>query len=146
MKSQTVPFRLVAITTEDFSTVKSNFQSDDINIGINLAVDVQVNAADYIVAMATRFEFHQNTQPILTLESICHFQVDDKYWPQFVKDESLVIPANLLTHFLVLAVGTARGIIHAKRPMWLQGLILPTLDVSKLIIEDRIFALNGEEE
>lgn len=140
-----VPFRLVGITTEEFSSFKSNFDPNDSQLGINMSMDIKVKPADKIVGMFTRFEFSQNENPIMILESACHFNIEDTHWGQMINGAKLIFSSELLTHFLVLSVGTARGILHANQPQWLPGIVLPTFDVSQFITEDGVFELEDDK-
>ena len=56
-----------------------------------------------------------------------------------------MIPQEVLTHLLVLTVGTSRGIVHAKKPDWLTNLVLPTINVSAVVTEDMIFELAPDD-
>lgn len=70
------------------------------------------------------------------LEAACHFQLDKIFWDASTDNKLLVLPKGFTTHLLMLSVGTARGIVHAKKPDWLPNLLLPTIDVSAIFKED----------
>lgn len=140
-----VPFRLTSITTEQFATFKSSFHPEEEDVNIGFDINIKVNPKLHAVGMFTRFDFIQKSSTVMVLESACHFELDREYWQKQSKENEIVLSTDLLTHFLVLSVGTARGIIHAKKPNWLEGVLLPTFDVSNFITEDRIFKLSDDD-
>ncbi len=140
------PFRLAAISTDSFATYKKNFIGDESGFDIGFDVDVRINAGSHIIGLLTSFVFEQKEHPVMMLTCGCHFEIAEGYWNKQVQDNQLTLPANLVTHLLVLTVGTGRGIIHAKKPHWLDQILLPTLNVSGLVKEDMVFNLDPEEE
>lgn len=149
MKSEpknVVPFRLASISTDEFATFKDHFVEDQKHFDLGFDVDVRINAVDYLVGIFTRFEFHQKDQPVMILKCGCHFKIEKKNWDDQIHINQITLPAELITHLLVLTVGTARGIIHVKKPHWLSQVLLPTLNVSGLVKEDMVFNLDQEEE
>lgn len=141
-----VPFRLVNITTEEFAVFKENFDGGDESFGINLDVQFRANTEEHVVGVFSKFTFDQHGQMVMILGCACHFLIKDEYWQTIITNEQLVLDAGLLEHFLVLTVGTARGIVHAKRPTWLHSLILPTMNISSIVKGDLVFDLRAEEE
>jgi len=145
-KADKISFQLVSITTDEFATFKENFDPVKTGFEINLGLDIRVNDEQKIVGMFTRIIFEQKSKPVLLLKSGCTLQLYPSFRESQTTDRTLNLPVDLLTHFLVIAVGTARGIVHAKKPAWLSDILLPTLNVSTMIKEDIRFKLFGEEE
>jgi|GEM_PF-909696 hypothetical protein len=144
-QNTSIPFRLVNITTEEFATFKDHFRGHNKEYDIELSAYVKANAETHLLGLYTRFTFQQEDQPILVLESACHFHLDDSFWSENTVDDKLVLPVKFATHLLMLSVGTARGIIHAKKPAWLDGYVLGTVDVSQLFgNEDLVIELSDD--
>ncbi len=137
-QKQGIPFRLLRITTEDFATFREHYDFKNVNVNLDLYVQIKANQKDQVIGLFTRFSFTQKESPILILESACHFEIDKTFWEQAEKGNDLVLPSHFATHLLVLAIGTARGIIHAKKPAWLENLVLNILDVSMIFGEEDI--------
>lgn len=137
-QKQGIPFRLLRITTEDFATFREHYDFKNVNVNLDLYVQIKANQKDQVIGLFTRFSFTQKESPILILESACHFEIDKTFWEQAKKGNDLVLPSHFATHLLVLAIGTARGIIHAKKPAWLENLVLNILDVSMIFGEEDI--------
>lgn len=141
-KSKEIKFTLVDINTEQFASFQDKFDSQNSEIEISFGVDFKLDSQDHLIGVFTRYEFLQKNQVVLMLECSCGFEIESNYWKSCIKGEKIIFPPFLLTHLLVLCVGTARGIIHAKKPVQLQQLMLPTLNVSQIITEDMAFSLN----
>lgn len=140
-KSNIVPFRLVSISTEEFATFRENHDSQSQEFDIGVGIDIKLNAENYQLGLFTRFNFNQSESTVLTLTCACHFEIEQEFWNDNIKDDKLVFPAEFITHLLVLVVGTSRGIIHSKKPHWLGDVLLPTINVSKMIDSDISFEL-----
>lgn len=131
-----IPFRLARISTEEFATFKEHLTSQEEQFQFGLNVQIKANSQEHLVGVFTRFQFEQKGKPVLILEIACHFQIENNFWNENKEDKVLMLPKAFATHLLVLTVGTARGIIHTKKPDWLPFLLLPTLDVSTIFSED----------
>lgn len=142
-KRNSVSFALVNITTEQFATFQENFkpESNDFDIEFNTRVDIDIEQK--VVGIFTKYSFIQNHELVLILECGCHFKLKDDYWNDILKDNILIIDKGLLTHFLVLTVGTSRGVLHAKKPNWFGNILLPTINVTSIIKEDMAFDLSS---
>lgn len=76
----------------------------------------------------------------------CHFKINDASWINFIdkkeSDNQFIISKGFITHLAMISVGTTRGILYAKT----EGtdfvkFIIPTINLSELILEDAIFDL-----
>jgi len=86
----------------------------------------------------------------LVLEISCLFRIEDISWAKIHSEDNsnlLVVPKNLATHLLILTIGTARGVLHAKTENTeFNKFSLPTLDVSNLIQEDVVINIGDRLE
>lgn len=139
-------FRLIGITTEEFATFRENYDADNPKLEIGLNVQIKANQQNHLVGMFTRFTFNQKDSTVLILESACHFKIEEDFWKSIHEEQEIILPPDFATHLLVLSVGTARGIIHAKKPGWLENLVLTTLDVSTIFANEEIKVALSEEE
>ena len=142
-----VPFKLTKITTEEYAKFKENYVPSDPLNNVSFDLGLKFNKNKYLIGVITKFVFEQNQRPIFVLACGCHFQIREDFWHANLHENTLLLKKELLTHLIVLTIGTARGIIHAKKPKWAKKLILPTWDVSDIIQEDfQIELINDEEE
>ena len=90
-----------------------------------------------------KFSFEKKEgQPFLILEVKAFFEIEKKDFKNKVKqdDGSYLVAKGLAVHFAVLAVGSARGILHAKTEDSIYNdYLLPTIDVKQMVEEDVVF-------
>ncbi len=140
-----VPFRLAIINTEDIATFKDNYQEVDSPLTLEFDINIRTSDKDLLLGIFVEFTFSNETGPVFRLKCSCHFDIDEDYWQSRINGNSISFPPDLITHFLVLTIGTARGIIHAEKPEWLRRLLLPTLNVSEIITEELIFEIHQDK-
>lgn len=145
MAKQVVPFKLVDINTEQFATFEENFDPASSQLSIDFGVDFKLDRDQNLLGVFTRYDFSQE-EKILVMECACSFHFSAEYWSSRIEGKTISFSPTVLTHLLVLSVGTARGIIHAKKPKKFQHLLLPTMNVSKILVDDLVFSLEVEEE
>ena len=141
-----IPFNLVDITTDQFATIESNYDSSNKNFDIKFDVTFRLSKEQHILGVYTKYQFDQKDNMILILECGCHFALDKSYWEENTIGDILTLEESLLTHLIVLTVGTSRGVLHAKKPKWLDNLLLPTINVTTVVTEDMQFDLSIEDE
>jgi len=149
-----IGFQLIDISTEQFATVKDEFNMDDGPVTLETQVGFDISRIERVLSVFTKFHFYQNeTNSVLISESGCHFLIGEKTWNEFTDSSTnkISFTTYFLTHLLVLAVGTARGIIHAninakKQKRGFDALVLPTINVSEMIKEPHVFSLAIDEE
>lgn len=146
MEKNKVGFKLIDITIEEFAVIKESFPSKDDKISISLATNVKIDPDKHVIGVFTKFQFFNQNSPFMISEIGCHFKLKKENWEEFLnEDGTITFHKNFMSHLLVLTVDTSRGVIHAKRPDELRGLILPTLDVSKHFPEDLTLSIRDEE-
>lgn len=136
--STQIGFQLVGIRTIQFAIVDPNF---DTRIPLKLAVDFNVNKDNElkIVSISVSVKFLFEDKIILIIDAASYFRLSDDSWNSFKLEDSnsIVLPSGFLTHLAVLAVGTTRGILHAKTEgTKFNEIVLPTLNISELFKSD----------
>lgn len=139
--AKSVPFQLVDINTEQFASFEDQFNPSEQDLNIDFNVELKIDPEQHIIGVFTKYEFSQTSNLILVLECSCSFQIEEAFWEEQIEGDHIHFPHGILTHFLILSIGTARGIIHAKKPKVMQSLLLPTLNVSNVITEDQTFSI-----
>jgi len=143
--SNSVPFKLLDITTEQFAVFQENHEVGNYEFDIDLKTTVNISSEQKVVGILTKYSFSQKAGIVVVLECGCHFELDENYWNDNIDNNILTLDKGLLTHFLVLTVGTSRGVLHVKKPKWLENMMLPTLNVTSVINENAQFDLTIEE-
>lgn len=135
-------FALIGLKTLSFAIVETaHKKTGETNLMAQLGFGVDVD--DHTITCNARFSFEKKKdQPFLILEVQTLFEINKNDFLSKVsrEDKSYLITRGLATHFAVLTVGTARGVLHAKTEGTVYNqYLLPTIDVKNMIQEDVIF-------
>jgi hypothetical protein len=144
MNQQKVPFRLIGVSTEQFAVIEENYvEEGDLNFEIGFRQGIDLQETGFTIFVAIKFNSKNNV--FLVLELGAHFKIEEMAWKAFIDQErkTIIFPKQIVQHFAVIAVGTARGVIHAKTENTLiKGLLLPVIDLTEIITEDVPFDLS----
>lgn len=132
-----IKFNLIKVTTEQFAVLE--LPSDDKKIIFNSSFKFGLSFADKRIGVFTNFSYMAENIPFLLLESGCHFIIEDDYWEKISNNEtkSVILPKGFVSHLLMLSVGTARGILHAKTENTpYNEFIIPLINVTDAVKAD----------
>lgn len=137
-------FAFTRLRTVSFAEIESaHKKTGKINLitGLSFGLDIDENT----VTCTTEFSFEKKTgQPFLILKVQGYFEINKNDFTKKMKqkDGSYLVTQGLATHFAVLTVGSARGILHAKTEGTIfNQYLLPTIDIKDMIQEDIILHL-----
>ncbi|MCM1151184.1 MAG: hypothetical protein NC209_05570 [Alistipes sp.] len=136
MANDQVRFGLRAITVEQFAMLFEPTNQNDTSLDISLSI--KGNYDDRAVALTLTIRFVQKNRPFLLLENTCHFLVHEEDWNRLSKGNTVDVklPKKVMTNLFSIAVGTARGILHAKTEQTpYNRFFLPLLDAAEMINE-----------
>jgi len=145
MKENNIGFLLEGIKTEQFAIFKENYTLNE-DIGLNTEFEFKLDQNNKKIGVFVSFEFLQNAKTFIKIVTSCHFKINDASWINFIdkkeSDNQFIISKGFITHLAMISVGTTRGILYAKT----EGtdfvkFIIPTINLSELILEDAIFDL-----
>ena len=147
--SNPIPYRIVEIIVNGF-----NVQSDenlDKNIEINVSTEFSyaVNIPAHRVRCISKYIYTQEEKEVLSFDLICTFDVKKESFEGFIKDDKLTLDVEWLRYMATIAVGTARGEIHARAELEqsvLTEIILPPINLIEIIKEPAIFPVIKSEE
>lgn len=137
-------FAFTGLKTIEFAAIeaahdKPKNASSQLVSGLSFGIDID----DHAITCTAHFKFEKKQdQPFLLLKVQGQFEIDKEAFENKVtqEDGSFLIIKDLATHFAVLTVGSARGILHAKTEGTVfNQYLLPTIDVKQMILEDIIF-------
>ncbi|MEO0685227.1 MAG: hypothetical protein AAFY76_09330, partial [Cyanobacteria bacterium J06649_11] len=110
-------FALHKITTDQFAIIDDKFTEDEGAI-VNLRSQFRfgLDPESKILLIKALFIYNQKEIPFLIIETGCHFKILKESWNAYLDKEHNVIsfPKDFITHLAVIAVGTSRGVLHAK--------------------------------
>jgi hypothetical protein len=138
-----IGFSLKKITTEQFAIIEDAYTKGSEVLFIT-GIEFDIDREKQQVATYIEIRFTQNNAPFLLLETSVVFAVHDNAWETFVKskEKKIVIPKGFLTHLAMIAVGTTRGVLHAKTEnSAFNRFMVPTINVAERITADGIFPL-----
>jgi hypothetical protein len=136
MENKVVRFNLARISTDQFALIESSFKNEA-PVNLNLSLSFGANPEMKLISVKVSFKFEHETGPFMIVEATCFFKIDADDWKSFVKEEGIVVPKGIITHFSMLAVGTTRGILHAKTEGTnFNGFIIQPVNLTELITQD----------
>ena len=126
-------YRIDKIVTKEFEVR----QIDNIdNLHFSLSFQFKVNVEEKVVCCISHYEYRTEKEIIMQLDLECYFQIEPKYFTSQIKDDVLTIKTEILQYLATIAVGTARGELHARCAIAespLQEIVLPPVDLTKII-------------
>lgn len=147
--SNPIPYRIVEIIVNGF-----NVQSDenlDKNVEINVSTEFSyaVNIPAHRVRCFSKYIYTQDEKEVLAFDLTCTFEVKEDAFNSFIKDDKLTLDVDWLRYMATIAVGAARGEIHARAEIEksdLSEVILPPINLVEIIKESAIFPVVKPEE
>lgn len=134
-----ISFGLRKITTEQFAIIESAFDKANQNIQIGNGLRFGFNLEKRVITVLLSVQFNQDNGPFLILEIGCLFEIIPEHWKVLYDEETkeIKIPIALARHLVVLAMGTLRGVLHAKTENTpFNMFLLPTINVTEMVKED----------
>ena len=142
MSTNEISFKLHSIKTEQFAIIEDIYnEADSVQLESNYRYGSV--AAEKLIAVLVNYKFKTPKGVFLTIEVSCMFGIKPDSWDSIyiVEKSELILPKAIATHLLVLVIGTARGVLHAKTENTpYNRFILPTLNVSESIKEDVVIS------
>jgi hypothetical protein len=134
-----ISFGLRKITTEQFAIIDSAFDPSNENIQLGNGLRFGFNLEKKIITVWLSVQFSQNKGPFLLLEISCLFEIIPEHWNTLLNEDTkeIKLPIGLARHFVVIAMGTLRGVLHSKTETTLYNkFFLPTINVNELVKDD----------
>lgn len=144
-----ISFILRRISTEQFAIIDSNFDLSKDNIQMENSVRFGFNTERRIIASFLSVNFKQDKGPFLLLEIGCHFEIIQEHWERLyqIDKKEITLPLAIARHLVMLAIGTLRGVLHAKTENTTFSIFfLPTINVNDLVTEDFVIKTDDTTE
>lgn len=139
MSNGNFKFKLVNILTNQFALIEEHFSEDVSTVQLSLNHKFGIDIEKRNIALKNQIRFLSDNQIFIIVEITCTFNISEESWVELRIEEKseIVIPSGFATQLLVLTVGSARGVLHAKTENTkFNKYFLPTLDLSKSIEND----------
>ncbi|PCJ22829.1 MAG: hypothetical protein COA97_12845 [Flavobacteriales bacterium] len=141
-----IGFALRKINTEEFATIEKEIaESNEVEIQLNLNTGFGIDLENKMLGCFLQIQFELEETPIIILKLNCEFEIEDSAWEKFTnkKTKKIKFPKEVLQHFSVITVGTARGILHSKTENTSYNkYYLPTINVTEMVTTDEEFSLD----
>lgn len=139
-------FAFAGIKTNEFAIIDDAYKKTgklEVITGIGFGLD----EGNRIIVIGVRFSFlKKEKQPFIIIGAQVNFEINKLGWESIYnkKENTFTFPEKLMTHLIVLTIGTIRGILHAKTEgTQYNSYILPTINVADLIKNDVVFTKKG---
>ena len=140
-----IPFRLDYMEIQEWAVFLSNYSINEDKTIIDFNFSFNVDSEKKAVGCILKISLLQNDKVFLVLSVIFIFNIEEASWSKMIKENAIIIPEGLKEHFLVLSIGTIRGILFEKtgfRKTGINKFILPTQDIRNETGGDLVFDLS----
>jgi hypothetical protein len=138
-QNKPVSFRLVKIMTDQFATFDDAFD-DKKEVEVQTDASYGANIEGRTVFCKISHNFKNITgSTFIKIGLTCIFDIEPTDWEGLfsIDKSSLILPRDLCIHMTMLAIGTARGVLHSKTegtPFNIH--VLPTINTLDMIPGD----------
>lgn len=143
--NEPIRFRLTKIITEQFAVLKDMYRSEvPFNVRTELSFGARVEDNVVVVSTLFRFESDDKQTPFILLEMRLFFNIEAESWNKLYDPDknTLALEKGFARHLNVIAVGTARGVLHSKtEDTDLNHIALPLINIEEVLQEDVIIEL-----
>lgn len=134
-----IGFKIVGLRTEQFATLEENFVEKKKSEVIT-DLEFRANKESHQIGVFSTFTFKIAKKPFIILQISCHFMITEESWSSCIDGTMATFPKEFMTHLTMIAIGSARGILHSKTEgTSFNRFLLPTINVTELVKEDVIF-------
>jgi hypothetical protein len=131
-----IPFRLEHIAVNSFS-INEKETLEDVKLGFSTGFAIDTEKRFVILQVKLKVTKEKVTKALFSLKVSFIFDIEKEAWEKEFVDSKFILKKELATHFLVLAVGTLRGILVVKlQNSMYSDFLLPTLNLSDYFKED----------
>ena len=136
-----IDFKLEKIATLQFKILGKVEPGTDLiaATAVTSSFDFKEKHSDRTITLFCNIKFHYTGKPLINIETSCTFSVQEEGWNSFQDHgkNRMVIPQQFALHLATIAVGTIRGILHAKTENTVYNqLIVPAINLTNIIIKE----------
>lgn len=111
---------------------------------LSTSFEFNVNLEGHLILCKSTYSYKAGEKILMKIELDCYFKVEEECFNSLIKDGILTINQEMLQYMASIAVGTARGEIHARCQLAgskLQNVVLPPINLTKIITSPSEFTL-----
>lgn len=133
-------FSLIKGDIEEFAILEENLPENLDNLFVDSGIRAKLNVKDKRIALINTVKYILNDKSLLKIRSVLYFQIEESSWNELIKEDKIVFEKDKIQHLGIITIGATRGMLIAKcmnTPY--SKLILPPININKLLNEDIIF-------
>ncbi|MBU0558687.1 MAG: hypothetical protein KKG93_03750 [Bacteroidetes bacterium] len=142
--AKTLKFNLIKVSTEQFAILGDPpCKEEEINLAFGIKFGVNPQSRGLLVLTQFRFEDSKKSA-FLLIECGCHFEIIEPDWNSIldIEHKKLTLPKGFASHLVMLAVGTTRGVLHAKTENTsLNVFNIPLINVANQVPSDIVIQI-----
>jgi hypothetical protein len=143
MDKKNIGFKLLSLKTEQFATFEENYQERINEAGLLVNANWVLNIDNKQIGVFTTFSFDHEKKVFLKIQVSCHFEVTPQSWDEYCEEKKITFPKGFIQHITTLAIGSTRGVLHAKTEGTVfNKYLIPTIDVTKMVKKDVEFSIS----
>ncbi|MBS7230932.1 hypothetical protein KHA90_07835 [Flavobacterium psychroterrae] len=144
-----VQLQLLKLTTEQFFHAESiTSKVDKTGLSISNSLEYGLDISKLATGCIYKFELIKDdgNVPVLVLEVGAHFKIDEKSFDKLFdkKENTFTLPFATVCLMLSVAVGAARGFLHAKTEGTNINVSIPIFDPETIITGDLIIPISSK--
>ncbi len=120
--------------------VKNTKHLDKLKFSVSFQFKVSVE--ETAVCCISHYEYKFGEEDVMLFDLECYFKIQQDYLHSLIKEGVLTIDADILQYLATIAVGAARGEIHArceKEGSPIQSIVLPPVNLTEIITTPAVF-------
>lgn len=132
----TIPYKIARLETRQFAIFPERFDSSA-EFGVNSSYEFSISADTSAIRCRSTFHYIQGENVLMILEMNAFFAIAPEGMAEIQSKGS--VPVDFLRYMGTIAVGAARGIIHAKTEgTVLNSIVLPPINLVEIIKDDLV--------
>lgn len=131
-------FKLSSIATTEFAIIEDIIVKEE-NISLKTGIGFNVDLKNNIIGVEPKFVFLSEDHPFMIVGVQCNFYITQDSLDENLVENKYIFPLGFITHLAVIAVGTARGVLHAKTENTpYNKYLIPTINLTEIIKSDLV--------
>lgn len=138
-------FSLIKGDIEEFAILEDNLPENLQDLSVENNIRVKLSITDKQIGIVNTVRYILDNRSLLKIRSVLYFQIEDSSWQELIKESKIVFEKDKIQHLGIITTGSTRGMLIAKcmnTPF--SKLILPPVNIGKLLYEDIVFDLNNQ--
>lgn len=137
-------FSLIKGDIEEFAILEDNLPENLQDLSVENNIRVKLSTSEKQIGIVNTVKYILDNKSLLKIRSVLYFQIENSSWKDLIKENKIIFEKDKIQHLGIITTGATRGMLIAKctnTPY--SKLILPPINIGKLLYEDIVFELNN---